>query len=155
MLCFDKSVYETLTALAKCCGKRHGDLLPEANLSKIILLTDIRLKNAAANLNVDDTSRLVNSIKDGIESFLETEYRWTRPALAIADSPFRTKQIVLPRINLNLDPAEKEAELSAISKRIDCRIRVTDERFDCQLLSITGRREALPYAESLLKEALL
>ena len=155
MLCFDKSVYETLTALAKCCKKKYGDSPSYANLSRIILIKDIRLKAAAANLAVDDMSRMVESIKDGIKSFLEREYHWTRPPLPIDGGPFRTKQIVLYRINTKLDRAEKEARLNGVSTRTDCRIRVTDEKFDAQLLSITGRREALPFAVSLLKEALL
>ena len=155
MLCFDNSVYETLTTLAKCCKKRYGDMPSYANLSKIILLRDIRLHDAAANLDANDTSKLVQSIKDGIQSFLVTEYHWKRPALSIAQGPFRTKQIVLPSIELKLSAAEKEAQLAAISTRTECRIRVTDERFDSQLFSITGRREALTFASSLLKEALL
>lgn len=154
MLCFDKSVYETLTTLAKCCKKRYGDMPSYANLSKIILLKDIRLHDAAANLNANETSKLVKSIKDGIKSFLDTEYHWKRPPLGIAHGPFRTKQIVLPRTDLKLSVAEKEAKLAEIFTRTECRIRVTDEKFDSQLLSITGRREALPFASSLLKEAL-
>ncbi len=155
MLCFDKSVYSKLTTLAKCCKKRYGDLPSYANLSKIILLKDIRLKTSAANLNADDTRKLVNSIKDGIKSFLETEYHWKRPPLPIAESPFRTKQIVLRNSDMRLDVAEKEAKLDEISMKTDCRIRVTDEKFDSQLLSVTGRRDALPFAESLLREALV
>lgn len=126
-----------------------------ANLSKIILLKDINLKDAAINLNVDDTSRLVETIKDGIKSFLRSEYKWKRPSLPIGDGPFRAKQIVLPNNDIKLDPAEKEAKLNEISTRTDCRIRVTDEKFTSQLFSITGRKEALPFAASLLKEALL
>lgn len=155
MLCFDKSVYETLTTLVKCCKKRYGDMPSYANLSKIVLLKDLRLNDAAANLNANDTSKLVKSIKHGIKSFLDTEYHWKRPPLSIADSPFRTKQIVLPSIDMKLRATEKEAKLSEISTRTECRIRVTDEKFDSQLLSITGRKEALPFASSLLKEALL
>ena len=155
MLCFDKSVYSTLTTLAKCCKKRYGDLPSYANLSKIILLKDIRLKTSAANLDADDTRKLVNSIKDGIKSFLQTEYHWKKPPLPIAESPFRTKQIVLRNSDMGLDAAEKEAKLDEISTKTDCRIRVTDEKFDSQLLSVTGPREALPFAESLLREALV
>ncbi|MCJ1393977.1 hypothetical protein MMC18_006854 [Xylographa bjoerkii] len=145
MLCFDSSVYEALTALAECCKTRY---------TKIILLGDIRLKDAAATLHVDETTKLVNSIKDGITSFLRQEYHWERPPLPMKDGPFRTKQIVLPRINTRLDPSDKEVKLNEISLRTDCRIRVTDERFDSQLLSITGRREAVPFAVSLLRETL-
>ena len=155
MLCFDKSVYETLTTLAKCCKKRYGDLPTYANLSKIILLKDIRLKDAAADLSANDKSRLVNSVKDGIKEFLDKEYHWKRPPLSITDGPLRTKQIVLPLINMKLSPAEKEITLNDITTRTDCRIRVTDEKFDSQLISITGRKEVLAYASSLLKKALL
>lgn len=155
MLCLDKSVYETLTRLAKCCKKRYGDMPSYANLSKIILLKDIKLKDAAANLSADDTSKLVNSIKDSIKSFLDKEYHWKRPPLSVADGPYRTKQIVLLNTDMKLSVAEIEAKLSEISTRTECRIRITDEKFDSQLLSITGRREAVPLASSLLKEALL
>ena len=74
MLCFDKSVYETLVMLAKCCKEKHGDLPSYASLSKIILVKDVKLETAAANLDVGDTSKLVKSIKDGIKSFLTAEY---------------------------------------------------------------------------------
>ena len=154
MLCFDLSVYDTLLTLAKCCKEKYGHLPSYANLSKVILIKDVRLNDAAANLNAKDTRKLVESIKDGIKSFLRAEYQWQRPALPIDGGPFRTKQIVLPRINMSLGPAEKEAKLDEISTKTDCRIRVTDEKFDSQLLSITGRREALPFASLLLKEAL-
>ena len=56
---------------------------------------------------------------------------------------------------MKLDPAENEAKLNEVSTRTDCRTRVTYEKFDPHLLSITGPKEALPFAASLLKEALL
>lgn len=155
MLCFDKSVYETVTSLAKYCKKRYGNLPSYAKLSKIILIDDIRLKDAAANLDADATTKLVESIKDGIKSFLKAEYHWTRPPLSIRDGPFRTRQIVLPNVDFNLTPAEKEAKVNEISTKTNCRIRITDERFDYQLLSVTGRSEDVPVASSFLTEALL
>ena len=155
MLCFDKPVYETLTTLAKCCKNKYGDMPSYANLSKIILLKDIRLKDAAADLSTNDTSRLVNSIKNGIKDFLDKEYHWKRPPLSITDGPFRTKQIVLRSINLKSSLAENEIALNDIAARTDCRIRVTDEKFDSQLISITGDKEALAYASSLITRALL
>ncbi len=155
ILCFDRSVYETVTTLAEYCKKRYGDLPSYANLSKVILIKDIRLNDAAANLDADNTTRLVESIKDGIKDFLEGEYHWTRPALSVTGCPFRTKQIVLLNSDVKLSPAEEEAKLSEIFTKTNCRIRVTDERFDSQLLSVTGRSEALPFASSLLREALL
>lgn len=124
-------------------------------MPKIVLIKDIRLKDAAADLDADATTKLVTSIKDGIRSFLEAEYHWKKPPLSVTDGPFRTKQVVLPNMDVKLDTAAEEAKLNEISAKTDCRIRVTDERFDSQLLSITGRSEALPFASSLLREALL
>ncbi len=153
MLCFDESVYKNVTHLAECCKKEYGHMPSYATLSKVILLKDVRLKSAMANLSADDTTRLVNSIKDSIKSFLKTEYHWKRPPLSITEGPFRTKQLSLPNLNMNLSPAEKEAKLSDISTKTGCRIRITDERLDAQLFSITGRKEALSFASSLIKEA--
>ena len=153
MLCFSRSVYETVTTLAECCKKRYGDMPSYATLSKVILIKDLHLNDTAANLSADDTTRLVESIKDGIKSFLATEYQWTRPPLSIADGQFRTKQITLPNFARKFSLAEKEAKLSEISSKTDCRIRVTDEKFDGQLYSIIGRKDALPFASSLIKEA--
>ena len=129
-----------------------------ANLSKVILVKDLRLKGAAADLSASDATRLVDSIKDGIKSFLDTEYHWKRPPLAIEGGPFRTKQVVLPNLSIGLGIAAKEAKLrevklNEISAKTDCRIRVTDEKFDSQLFSITGRKEALVFASSLIREA--
>lgn len=155
MLCFDKPVYETLTTLAKCCKKRYGDMPSYANLSKIILLKDVRLKDAAADLSANDASRLVKSIKDGIKDFLVKEYHWKRPLLSSTDGPFRTKQIVLPRTNMKHSPAKSEITLNDIATRTDCRIRVTDEKFDFQLISVTGGKESLAYASSLVRKAIL
>ena len=124
MLCFNRSVYETVTALAKYCKKRYGDMPSHANFPKIVLIKDVKLKDAAVNLNVDDTSKLVKSIKNGIRSFLRTEYSWTRPSFPIGDSPFRTKQIMLLRINIKLDSVENEVKLNEVFTRIDCRIRI-------------------------------
>ena len=153
MLCFDKHVYETLKTLAKCCKKRYGNMPSYANLSKIILLKDLRLKDAAADLSANDTSRLANSIKDGIKDFLDKEYHWKKPPLSITDGPFRTKQLVLPCIDMKHSLAENEITLNDIAARTEFRIRVTDEKFDSQLISITGRKEALAYASSLVKDA--
>lgn len=156
MLCFDRSVYETLEMLAECCKERYGDLPDYAHLSKIILVNDVKLNTAACDLNASDTSKLVKSVKDGIKSFLDTEYGWQRPALSIPDGPFRTKQTVLLNDHIKLKLDEKEIKLNEIASRTDCRIRVTDEKFDGQLFSVTGRNiEALSFANLLLKEALL
>ena len=155
MLCFDRSVYESVTTLAEYCKKRYGNSPSYAHLSKIFLIRDIRLKSSAASLDTDSATRMVESIKDGIKGFLKAEYHWKRPPLSITDGPFRTKQIVLLSVDVKLSPAEEEAKLDEISTKTDCRIRVTDERFDSQLLSITGRSGDLPSASSLVKEALL
>ena len=153
MLCFDKTAYENVTTLAKYCKKRYGDIPSYAKLSKVILIDDIKLKASIAN--ADATTKLVESIKNGIKSFLRAQYHWERPPLSISDGPFCTKQIVLLNIDVKLSPAAEEAKVKEISTKTDCRIRVTDERFDSQLLTITGRSEALPLASSLLKAALL
>jgi len=179
MLCFDKPVYEALTMLAECYRERYGDLPSYTNLSKIILVKDVKSKTAAANLdasdtsklvksikdvksktaaaNLDasDTSKLVKSIKDGIKSFLHSEYDWQRPPSSITDGLYGTKQIVLPTGDIKLSLDEKETKLNEIASKTDCRIRITDEKFDDHLFSITGRKEALTFATSLLKEALL
>ena len=155
MLCFDKTAYENVTTLAKYCKKRYGDMPSYAKLSKIILIDDVKLKDAAANLNADATTKLVESIKNGIKNFLRAQYHWKRPPLSISDGPFRTKQIVLLSIDVKLSPAEEEAKVKEISAKTDCRIRVTDERFDSQLLTITGRSEGLALASSLLRAALV
>lgn len=153
MLCFDKSVYEHVRTLAAFCKERYGHLPSYANLSKVILVKNLRLKDAAANLTAKDSTKLVDSIKDGIKGFLDTEYHWKRPPLAMAGGPFRTKQIVLPNLGIGPSLAEKEVRLHEISTKTDCRIRVTDEKFDSQLFSITGRKEALSFASSLIREA--
>ena len=155
MLCFDESVYWTLVMFAKCCKEPYGDLPSYACLPKIILVKGVKLKTAAADWDAGDTSKLVKSIRDGIKSFLNTEYNWQRPPASIRDGPFRTKQIVLPIDGIKLSLDEKETKLNEIASRTNCRIRVTDEKFDSQLFSITGRKEALPFATSLLKEAVL
>ena len=155
MLCFDRSVYESVKTLANFCRERHGNSSSYVNLSKIVLIKDIRLKDSAANLDTDSTTKLVESIKDGIKSFLKAEYHWKRPPLSIMDGPFRTKQMVLRQVDVKLRPAEEGAKLDEISTKTGCRIRVTDERPESQLLSVTGRSEALPVASSLLREALL
>ena len=155
MLCFSRSVYETLTMLAKCCKEKYGDLPSYSVMSRIVLVKDVKLKTAAANLDASDTSKLVKSIKDGIRSFLNVEYCWQRPPLSIADGPFRTQQIVLPNNDIKLSLDARETKLNELALRTGCRIRVTDEKFDSQLLSVTGRKEALSFATSLLKEALL
>ena len=155
MLCFDTSVYETLSMLAKSCKERYGNLPQYANLSKTILVKGVKLEGPIAELKANDTSKLVESIKDGIKHFLRTEYGWQRPPVTITDGPFRTKQTVLPNDDIKLSFEEREAVLNAIALKTDCRIRVTDEKFDGQLFSITGRKEALPFANSSLKEALL
>ena len=155
MLCFDQTVYESVKTLAKYCKKRYGGMSSYAKLSKVILIDDVKLKGAAANLNADATFKLVESIRNGIKSFLGSHYHWKRPPLSISDGPFRTKQIVLLSIDVKLSPAEEEAKVKEISAKTDCRIRVTDERFDSQLLTITGRSEALPLASSLLRAALV
>jgi len=155
MLCFDKPVYEALTMLAECYRERYGDLPSYTNLSKIILVKDVKSKTAAANLDASDTSKLVKSIKDGIKSFLHSEYDWQRPPSSITDGLYGTKQIVLPTGDIKLSLDEKETKLNEIASKTDCRIRITDEKFDDHLFSITGRKEALTFATSLLKEALL
>ena len=155
MLCFDRSVYESVTTLAERFQKRYGNSSSYADLSKIILIKDIIPTDSAANLDTDSITKMVESIKDGIKSFLKTEYHWKRPPLSITDGPFRTKQIVLPNVALKRSPAKVKAKLDEISTETDCGIRVTDEGFDSLLFSVTGRSEALPVALSLLREALL
>ena len=155
MLCFDRLVYESVTTLAERFQKSYGNSSSYADLPKIILIKDIRLKDSAANLDTDSITKMVESIKDGIKSFLELKYHWNRPPFSITDGPFRTKQIVLRNVALKRSPANVKAKLDEISTKTNCSIKVTDERFDFQLFSVTGRPNALPVALSLLREALL
>lgn len=76
MLCFDRSVYKTLAMLFDCRKERYGDLPSYTNLSKIILVKDVQLETDAAKSNTNDTGKLVERVKDGIESFLKTAYGW-------------------------------------------------------------------------------
>ena len=154
MLCFSKLVYENVQTLKKYCKKRYGDMPSYAKMSEIILIKDIQLESVAIS-DADATTAMAENIKNGIKSFLEEQYHWTKPTLSIRDGPFRTKQIVLHSTDVNLSPAEEEAKVNEIAVKTDCRIRVTDERFDSQLISITGCAEALPLASSLLRKALL
>lgn len=62
---------------------------------------------------------------------------------------------MLPNDDVKLGIDEQEVELNGIASRTGCRIRVTDEKFDGQLFSITGPKHALPVATSSLKEAFL
>lgn len=79
MLCLDKSVYETLTVLKKYCKERYGNEPTYTTLSKIILVKDVKLKTAAANLDASDTTKLVEGVKDGVKGFLAKEHGWQRP----------------------------------------------------------------------------
>ena len=155
MLCFDKSAYETLKMLAKRCEEKYGHMACYTNLSKIILVKDIKQTTAMSNLDTRDTKKLVEGVKDAIKSFLTTEYGWQKPLIPIADGPFRTKQIVVPNDDIRLPLDERESKLSGVAAKTDCRIRVTDEKFDGQLLSITGRKENLSLASAVLREVLL
>lgn len=154
MLCFDKNVYEALKMLAKRCKEKYGHLPDYANMSKIVLVKDIRLQAACSNLDTKSTSILVESIKDGIKSFLKTEYGWQRPPIPIADGQFRTKQIVVRNDDIKVKSEERGSKLNEVASRTNCRIRVTDEKFDGQLFSITGRKESLSLASAVLREIL-
>lgn len=110
MLCFDRSVYETLAMLSDCCKERYGDRPSYTNLSKIILVKAVKLKTATANLDTSDTGKLVKRIKNGIESFLKTEYGWQGPPVSLTDGSFRTKQVVLSTEDMKLSLDEKEAK---------------------------------------------
>ena len=155
MLCFDRSVYERVTTLANYCKKQFGNSSLYANLSKIILVKDIGLKDSEACLDRDSMIKLAESIEDGIQSFLKAEYHWERPPSSITDGPFRTKQFVRRTVDVKLISAEEEAKLDEISTRTGCRIRVTDDGFPLHFLSVTGRSGDLSVASSLLREARL
>ena len=156
MLCFDKSVFETMTLLAKCCKKQYGGSPSYANLSKIILVRNVPLKSTIAKLDEKETAKLVDNMKKGIYSFLKQAYHWQQPPSSVMDGPFRTKQIVLLKKDIKLDLDEKDTIFDDITSRTGCRVRVTDEKFpDGHLFSITGRPEALPLAISLVKEGFL
>ena len=155
MLCLSELVYENVKTLRKYCKKRYGDMPSYANMSKIILIKDLKLEGPVTPLDDESTIKMAENIKKGIKSFLEVQCDWTKPTLSIRDGPFRTKQIVLYSADVKLSPAEEEAKVNEIAAKTGCRIRVTDERFDSQLISITGCSEALPLASSLLRKALL
>lgn len=156
MLCFDRSVYITLKEMAESCKKMYGDMPSYANLSRIILVKDVKLDTALSELSVKEQEEFVGSIKSGIKTFLRTELGWQRPPLPMVGGPFRTKQIVLRNDDIKLSLDEKEIKLDEIAQRTGCRIRVTDEKFDGQLFSISGpERAALSLAASLLNKAFL
>ena len=139
---------------AECCKERYGDLLAYANIPKIVLVINVKLKAAAASMDAIDTNRLVGSMIDGIKSFLNSGLPWQMPPLPIIDGLFCTKQIVVPDDNIKLSHERKETELNDIASRTCCGVRVTDDKVDGQLFSVTGRKEALFFAISLIKEAL-
>ena len=60
---------------------------------------------------------------------------------------------VLPNLGVEPGAAETEAKLNDMSIKVDCRIRLTDGKFDSRLFSIAGLKEALPFASSLIREA--
>lgn len=153
MLCFNKSAFDRLQVLAACCKEKHAMNPSYVKPAKIILVCDLILKTSIEKLSKNETRVLVETIKVGIKDFLTRELGWTRPQKSILDGPFRTKQVVFPPAKItHLEPADLDAELRKVATRTDCRIRITDAWYDNQLVSITGRQEALPLAISLLKE---
>lgn len=153
MLCFNKSAYDRLQVLAASCKEKHAGDPSYPTPARIIPVSNLILNSPIENLDKKEVDILVQTIRDGIKNFLKQEFGWVRPQGSILDGPFRTKQIVLrPAKIMCLDPTDLDAELHSIAIRTECRIRITDARFDSQLVSITGREEALPFAVSLLKE---
>lgn len=153
MLCFNKSAFDTLHVLAARCKEKHSGDPSFATPARIILVSDLILQKAIEKLDKKEVNILVETIKAGIKNFLTEELGWTRPQGGILNGPFRTKQFVLPPAKITrLDSTELDAELHKITTRTECRIRITDAYFENQLVSITGRKEALPLAVSLLKE---
>lgn len=153
MLCFNKSAFDKLQVLALRCKEKHARDPSYATPAKMILISDLILRQSIEKLSKKDVDILVDKIKVGIKDFLTGEFGWTRPQGGILNGPFRTKQIVLPPAKITrLEPTELDAELHSITTRTECRIRITDAWFDRHLVSITGREAALPLAVSLLKE---
>lgn len=153
MLCFNKTAFDKLQVLAARWKEKHANDPSGATPARIILLSDLFLPTSVEKLGQKERQNLVETIKAGIRGFLTRELGWTNPPGRIVDGRFRTKQIILPSVKIRrLEPAELDAELRNIDTRTECRIRITDAWFEKQLVSITGRQEALPLAVSLLME---
>lgn len=153
MLCFNKTAFDKLQVLAARWKEQHANDRSGATPARIILLSNLILQTSVENLGHKERQILVETIKASIRGFLTREFGWTTPQGRIVDGPFRTKQIILPPVKITrLEPTERDAELHKIATRTECRIRITDAWFEKQLVSITGRQEALPLAVSLLKE---
>lgn len=153
MLCFNKSAFDKLQVLAARYNEKHASNPSYATPARLILVSDLIMPTAIEKMGKKDIHILVDSIKVGIKDFLTRELGWTRPQGGILNGPFRTKQIVLPPAKITgLEPTKLDAELHNIITRTECRIRITDALFQHQLVSITGREEALPLAVSLLKQ---
>lgn len=153
MLCFSKPAFDRLHVLAARCKEKHAGEPSYATPARIILVSDLVLQTSVEKLDTREVNILIETIKAGIKDFLTRELGWTRPQGGILNGPFRTKQFILhPAKITRLDPIELDAELHKITTRTECRIRITDAYFENQLVSITGRKEALPLAVSLLKE---
>lgn len=152
MLCFEKSAFDRLQVLAARWKEEHAKHPSYSTPARIILVSDVILQTSVEKLNKKEMDILVETIKVGIKQILTRELGWTRPQGGILNGPFRTKQIILPPTKITrLEPTELDAELHDVATRTECRIRMTDAWFDNQLVSITGREEALPLAVSLLK----
>lgn len=153
MLCFDQAAFKALQVLRRCCMEAHIKNPAYARLAKVLLVKDLPMEKHIDHFSSKETKRLVDDIKAGIKSFLEKHYHWVKPVgISIDGGPLRTKQIFLETEEIKGQLSNKEFMLNEISNRIGCRIRITDEKFGQQLFSITGRKEALPLATSMVME---
>lgn len=131
----------------------HADNPAYARLAKVLLVKDLPLEQHIDHFSSKETKRLVDDIKAGIKTFLEKQYHWVKPVgRSIDGGPLRTNQIVLEIDEIKGQLSNKEFKLTEISKRTGCRIRITDEKFGKELFSITGRKEVLPLATSMVME---
>ena len=156
MLCFSKSAFDALQVLETQCWKKNAKNPSHATPAKVLLVCNLVLDGTVESLTKAQVKVLVDTIKSGLQDFLTKAYGWKRPQRSIVQGPFRTQQIVLPSTKImGLEPDVVETKLHDIKNQTECRIRITHEKFGSQLFPITGRKEALPLAVSLLTKWLI
>jgi hypothetical protein len=147
IICFEKKTFDLLEKMKATIG---AEKKKSKAVSKVHFLQKCFWQKDDDSEKKEDLLKMAGKLKVALKEFLKLEFRWERPAIAIASGEWRTLQTLVHEDAKKKIDEDKGLLVEKIWKKKGCTVHVAGYVADKYLISISGPKAKLAEAQKMI-----